>query len=347
MTKGLAGAVLRPPKALETAVGTVTVSRQHRRNTPQYSTYPPSNSTTIKRRKDQDDNNDTYGTNFKPVNLAYRALECRGEERDKQTKSPLIIHHSLYGRKENWNPISELINRITMRKIINVDARNHGESPQTNEMTLPLMSKDIVHLMKHVKNENDKFSFMGHSMGGRIGILLALTHPQLLDKLIVVDSSVVVNENSIRRWNLLRQACSNLIKIEDRLKKFHGYERLGYANKAIENIIVEKTERANFLSNLILSDKSNQRSIWRVNMNAYLANPEMMSQIPPLDGARFEGRTLFINGDRSQFVSRDHTDSIKKVFPNSELVWFKDSGHLVHLDQQKEFCEKVVTFLER
>ena len=82
-------------------------------------------------------------------------------------------------------------------------------------------------------------------------------------------------------------------------------------------------------------------------MNAYLANPEMMSQIPPLDGARFEGRTLFINGDRSQFVSRDHTDSIKKVFPNSELVWFKDSGHLVHLDQQKEFCEKVVTFLER
>lgn len=68
-------------------------------------------------------------------------------------------------------------------------------------------------------------------MGGRVGILLALMQPQLIDKLVVVDSSVIVNDNSRRRWSALRQACSSLVKIEDELKKVHGYERLSVANK--------------------------------------------------------------------------------------------------------------------
>ena len=93
------------------------------------------------------------------------------------------------------------------------------------------MSKDIIHLIKQLKNGSDKFSFLGHSMGGRIGILLALMQPQLVDKLVVVDSSVVVNENSRRRWSHLRQACSSLMKIEHRLKLEQGYERLKIANK--------------------------------------------------------------------------------------------------------------------
>ena len=69
-----------------------------------------------------------------------------------------------------------------MRKVINVDARNHGESPHTKEMSLPLMTKDIFHLMKQCNFKDQlsggrKFSFMGHHMGGRIGMLLALTQP--------------------------------------------------------------------------------------------------------------------------------------------------------------------------
>ena len=76
----------------------------------------------------------------------------------------------------------QLINRTTLRKVINVDARNHGESPHTKEMSLPLMTKDIFHLMKQCNfkdqfSDGRKFSFMGHHMGGRIGMLLALTQP--------------------------------------------------------------------------------------------------------------------------------------------------------------------------
>lgn len=81
-------------------------------------------------------------------------------------------------------------------------------------------------------------------------------------------------------------------------------------------------------------------------MDAYLSHPDMMSRVPTFDDATFDGATLFINGDRSQFATREHEAAILKVFPNAEFAWFRDCGHLLHIDKQKEFCEKVITFLE-
>ena len=85
--------------------------------------------------------------------------------------------------------------------------------------------------------------------------------------------------------------------------------------QAIENIIVDKVERSHFLSSIILSDIESESdgSIFRVNMTAYLNNPELMESVPTLDNAVFQGEALFINGDRSQYVSRDHTKTILKV----------------------------------
>ena len=83
------------------------------RNCAHYSSArpPPNRSTKINDDQNNNKGSDTSDTSdFKPVNLSYRALECRGQERDCPSKSPLIIHHSLFGRKENWNPISEVNN---------------------------------------------------------------------------------------------------------------------------------------------------------------------------------------------------------------------------------------------
>jgi len=288
-----------------------------------------------------------------PVNLAYRALETRrGKEEKTKRKSTVIIHHSLLARKENWNPISEIINHTTHRKVVNVDARNHGESPHTNDMSLPLMTSDIVHLTKQMPIPG-KISFMGHSMGGRVGIQLALTYPELIDKLIVVDSAIFVNENVRERWTKLRNACYALVDIQHSLWEVQGYERMGLANKAIENIITCKKDRANLLSNLILSEQPNADSLWRVNMQNYLAHPDHQMILPNQDGqngngsSKFEGKALFISGDRSKFVGKQDEEEIRNVIPNAEIVWLKDCGHLLHVEKQKEFCERVVSFLEK
>lgn len=327
-------------KSFETALGTVASINTRRRMASQQKFQLCTMTSSWHPRPVRENSKDEP-----PVNLSFRALESRGKEKEKQTKSPLIVHHSMLGRKENWNPISEIINRTTQRKVITVDARNHGDSPHTKQMSLPLMTHDILHLVTQL--HTPKISFLGHSMGGRIGIRLALTRPQVVDKLIVVDSSVLVNENSKRRWSSLRQACVALKKIEPQLKQAQGYERLQIANKVIENILVGKTDRANFLSNLILTDKPGQTSLWRVNMDSILAHPNMMSEAPEFNNVSFHGPTLFINGDKSKFVSREDEPTIKRMFPNSQFLWFKDCGHLLHVDKQREFCEKVITFLEK
>ena len=124
------------------------------------------------------------------------------------------------------------------------------------------------------------------------------------------------------------------------------------ANKAIENIITCKKDRANLLSNLILSDQPNADSLWRVNVENYLAHPDhqMILQGNGQNGsgnAKFEGQALFISGERSKFVGKEDEDEIREVIPNAEIVWLKDCGHLLHVEKQKEFCERVVSFLEK
>jgi len=346
LTRGLSQAVLRAPKAVETAVGTVVVTQRERLGQQSFSTLPPKNPY---RGDDFTFDTPPGDNNFNPVKLAYRALEFRGEEKDKATKSPLIVHHSLYGRKENWNPISDLINRTTLRKVINVDARNHGESPHTKEMSLPLMTKDIFHLMKQCNfkdrfSDGRQYSFMGHHMGGRIGMLLALTQPYKIDKLIIVDTSVLVNEHCQQTWKNLRRACLTLLELGSTIREAQGYERLNIASKAIEDIVTDKKVRAHFLSSIILTDKPD--AVWRINMVSYMSNPNMMLASPTLDNAVFKGEALFINGDRSQYVSRDHEKAILKVFPNAAFAWVKDADHLLHIEKPNEFNETIISFLE-
>ena len=95
---------------------------------------------------------------------------------------------------------------------------------------------------------------------------------------------------------------------------------------------MDKKDRAHFLSSIISSgDKSNNddsSKLWRVNLGSYISNPDMMLQVPTLDNAVFEGQTLFINGERSQYVSRDHSEAILKVLLfNTQYVLVQKDGH--------------------
>ena len=85
-----------------------------------------------------------------------------------------------------------------------------------------------------------------------------------------------------------------------------------YNLQAIEDIVTDKKVRAHFLSSIILTDKPD--AVWRINMVSYMSNPNMMLASPTLDNAVFKGEALFINGERSQYVSRDHEKAILKVF---------------------------------
>lgn len=109
--------------------------------------------------------------NADAVDLAYASYESTtGTE--TAGRPPLVILHGLLGSKNNWNSMSKAIHRTTGRKVISVDARNHGDSRHASQHTYVHMAHDVMKLLK--KLELSKVSIMGHSMGGRTAMVLSL-----------------------------------------------------------------------------------------------------------------------------------------------------------------------------
>jgi len=284
------------------------------------------------------------------------------ERKDSAGKSPLVVHHGLFGCKENWKKVSKEINLISKRSVFAVDGRNHGESPHSSEMSLPLMARDISHFVNQI--QLGKGSFMGHSFGGRVGMMLALMYPKLLDKLVVVDTTPLSVQDSAFRYNLILRATAVLKNMEPELRQCHGYNRGLAAEKAIEHILKDKRDIAVVLSNLINLNhgsgdvvkarevttngvKVDPNSIWRVNLDSILSNPSL-TDFPDLDDKlAYHGKTLFIQGKMSRQMKPSDEPRIRRLFPNAEFVWMEETGHWLHLEKHKEFLQCALQFLEK
>lgn len=105
-----------------------------------------------------------------PVKLAYASYESTGS--NETVLTPLIVNHGLFGSKSNWNSLCKVYQNKTNRKVIAVDARNHGDSPHSNDHSYEHLAADLKELMKQLYLE--KASFLGHSMGGRAVMYFAL-----------------------------------------------------------------------------------------------------------------------------------------------------------------------------
>lgn len=114
----------------------------------------------------------TTSENAETVELAYSSYESTAEDAVTTTRPPLIILHGLLGSKNNWNSMSKAIHRATGRKVVSIDARNHGDSRHSPQHTYIHMAHDVMKLLK--KLELSKVSVLGHSMGGRTAMVLSL-----------------------------------------------------------------------------------------------------------------------------------------------------------------------------
>ncbi|CAG2062340.1 unnamed protein product, partial [Timema podura] len=123
---------------------------------------------------------------IEPVKMAYTCYEATN---DSGNDNPIIIMHGLLGSKGNWNTVSKNICAQTNRRVIAVDARNHGDSPHTPELSYKHMASDVRLLINDLQIR--QASLIGHSMGGRVMMYFALTYPDIIDKLVVVDISPV------------------------------------------------------------------------------------------------------------------------------------------------------------
>jgi esterase len=240
---------------------------------------------------------------------------------------PLIILHGLLGSSDNWHTLGKLFAETFSVYI--VDQRNHGQSPHSDEFNYKLLTEDLEEFIK--ENKIEKPHIIGHSMGGKTAMNFAVKNPASVDKLIVVD--IVPKEYVVRHDRLIDgMKAIPLDKITTRAE----------AEAALVGYETDPVVRQFLLKNLARDNEG--KFIWKVNLSAIDKHLQETGDSMIYQGT-FGGPTLFINGKKSDYYQPGDDESIKKIFPNSQITSL-DTGHWVQAEKPQEFSQLVLQFLK-
>ncbi|SLN28684.1 Esterase YbfF [Roseovarius albus] len=247
-------------------------------------------------------------------------------EHGAPTEKPgLVIVHGLYGSGRNWGVIAKRLS--DERHVVAVDMRNHGASKWTKTHNYPEMAEDLAEVLRSLDGPYD---VLGHSMGGKASMTLALTQPELINRLIVADIAPVAYSHTQLQYVKAMQSV-DLSKVS----------RKTDAVPMLETYVDDPQLVSFFLQSL---DAPNKR--WVLNLETLEAEmPEIMG-FPDLDGA-YNGQVLFLSGAQSDYVKPEYRDRIKALFPAAKFMKIPGAGHWLHAQKPREFEAAVRAWLNR
>lgn len=233
---------------------------------------------------------------------------------------PLVIAHGLFGSARNWGVIARKLGRA----VVAVDMRNHGDSPRCATQSYADMAGDLAEVIRHLGGHAD---LLGHSMGGKAAMQLALTEGNLIGKLIVADIAPVAYQHDQSQYIRAMQALV-LDGITSRMD----------ADARLAPWVPDPALRAFFLQSLDV-----KTATWRLNLAALEAAMPQIIGWPETTGA-FPGPTLFLTGTKSHYVLPAYRDKIRALFPKARFAKL-NAGHWLHAERPAEFIETVQVFL--
>ena len=241
--------------------------------------------------------------------------------------TPLVILHGLFGSLDNWLGVAPKL--AEHFHVFVVDLRNHGQSPHSAEMSYPLMAGDVAKFFDERGLGNA--AVLGHSMGGKVAMQFALSHPERVPKLIVVDMAPRVYKPS-------HAAIFSALFALD-LSAFQTRHRIEEAlGPAIPNLVVRR-----FLLKNLGRDGAG-KLFWKINLRGIAENypllGESLSATTP-----FVKPALFLRGGKSNFITAADEPMILQLFPQAEMQTIDDAAHWVHADKPEEFTGRVLNFL--
>ncbi|CAH0595412.1 unnamed protein product [Chrysodeixis includens] len=253
--------------------------------------------------------------------------------------TPILVLHGLLGSKRNWNNVCNQLTASMNTSVIAVDARNHGDSPHDSSHTYLELASDVSKLITSLSLNSAVL--IGHSMGGRTGMALALTEPSKVEKLVVVDITPVARE-------LRRDYFPKLMTVMKSVS-FEGLDTVQKARDAVKTKITESglikgTDQMFYIFMNIGQEKDGSFK-WRCNVDALINNFDEVASFPDLSGKTYEGPTLFVGGQESDHIPPDDITAIQKLFPKAQLQYVSGAGHNVHAEKPKEFLNLVIPFL--
>lgn len=240
---------------------------------------------------------------------------------------PVLILHGLFGSSDNWQTLSKTI--AENRKVYLVDQRNHGHSAHVDEMNYDAMAEDLSELIRDEGLE--KVSLIGHSMGGKTAMYFAQRYSERLDQLIVVDMG-------LKKYPPHHQVIFDAMLAVD----LHSVKSRKEVEETLRSYIQEPSVIQFLLKNLYWSEK--EQLDWRFNLHVLYREIEEILQALPSGVVKVP--TLFIRGERSNYILDGDFESIAHQFPDSKIVTIPNAGHWVHAEAPALFLEAVMEFLK-
>ena len=242
---------------------------------------------------------------------------------------PLFILHGLFGSGDNWYTLSNFFGERF--KVFAVDQRNHGRSPHSDQLNYKAMADDLNDLLIH-ENLNSA-CLIGHSMGGKAAMQFALTYPEKVRKLIVVD---IAPKAYPPQHDKIFEAMFSL--------KPNQYKTRAELDSALSEHISDFAVRQLLLKNVSRDDEGIFK--WKIDVQSIHKNYSRISEAISSTN-QFTGPTLFIRGEKSSYVLDDDIPQIKTLFPQTRFVTVENAGHWVHAEAPQKFAEVAMEFLTK
>ncbi len=273
-----------------------------------------------------------HATIYKP-SVEKNAIDSSAAKREN---TPLIILHGLFGSNRNWHPIARSLSDKYI--VYSLDLRNHGQSPHSEVMDYPQMAEDVVdYIRSSIDSKTDQkeiqsVDIIAHSMGGKVAMWMALSHPELIRKLVVVDIAPVSYQHNFS--DVLNAFQSTP------LEAVHSRQE---ADQFLAQTIKQKSLRQFLLQNLQFK---NGKYSWRLNLKAIIDSISNITGFPDTQNVTpFSKRALFIGGGQSDYLSRENQIVTRKLFPKASFSTIKPAGHWLHSEQPELFKALVAPYL--
>lgn len=245
---------------------------------------------------------------------------------EEGAEPPLVIAHGLYGSARNWGAIARGLSGA--RQVVAVDMRNHGDSHHDPVHAYEEMAADLA---KVIDAHGGRADVLGHSMGGKAAMVLALTEPARVERLIVADiAPVAYSHSQIMHVEAMRGVDLSAVT------------RRSDADAQLAPLSPDRALRAFFLQSLVVEAGGAR---WKLNLEALGDQMEEIMGFPPVD-AEFRRPTLFLRGGNSEYVGDAHRPRIVELFPAARFETIPEAGHWLHAEAPDAFRAAVTAFLD-
>lgn len=241
----------------------------------------------------------------------------------------VVFLHGLFGQGKNWTMFARAL--APQARVRLVDLPDHGRSDWTEAFSYPDMADRVAELM--AAEDPEPYAVVGHSMGGKVAMTLALRHPERVSRLAVVDVSPV--------------RATEMTGFATYVRGMRSVDLTTLADRAAADTQLEADVPDPVIRGFLLQNLRREPSGWRWQMNLELlgSHLEDVGDWPAMDVAPYPGPVLWLSGANSDYVRRDYAPAMRALFPRVQLVTVKGAGHWVHSDQPAVFLAAIRQFL--